>query len=414
MELTTQRASLQWFTDAKFGLFVHWGPYSLRGLEASWPLQPHSQQHTPVNEYEALADEFNPIRYDPEAWVRMAKDAGAGYMVLTCKHHDGYCLFSTKTTTYSAPNTGPRRDLVAPFADAARQAGLKVGFYFSLIDWYDPDFATIPIADFIRSPRPFQYDPVRWYAFYRRFVTQIQELLTDYGSVDIMWFDVPGFAAERWCSQELKTMMRSLQPRLLVNDRLPGAGDYGTPEQFIPTVPPDGVWETCMTMNNQWAYHPDGSQYKSVGQLIRNLATVVGKGGNFLLNVGPKPDGTWPEEAEERLAGLGEWMRQNGAAIYGTSRGPHPACFGGPITRKGATLYLHVFNVPPFPLELRGVYGEVAGVRVLHSGELLTYRYYGGVRRPDKLEIDLPQASADPWDTVVAVEFAEPPTCIEW
>ncbi|MFD2115582.1 alpha-L-fucosidase [Paenibacillus yanchengensis] len=415
----------QWFAEAKFGIFIHWGPYAVRGIEASWPLMKGNHQYLEAAEYEGLADEFQPDQYDPIEWARAAKEAGAKYIVLTAKHHDGFCLFDTVTTDYNAVQRGPKRDLIAPFVEAARAEGLKVGLYFTTIDWYDPDFATIPIRQGIQSPKTNVYAPQRWWEFHKRFVEQLRELLTNYGRIDLIWFDVPGFGADRWRSSEVKQMMLNLQPHLVINDRLPEAGDYTTPEQFIPVHPPDGWWEVSMTMNKQWAYHPDSDAYKSVYQLKETLLEVATKGGNLLLNVGPHPNGTWPKEATERLAQIGEWLAHSGESIYGSSPVPvhYPASFYGPMTRNGSTIYLHVLDFPRFPVELRNIGGTVKRVYAVNSAQELTYRtinvsgYLGGGQGDfvvSKLEIDVPTNLCDTWNTVIAVEFEQQPIFPEY
>jgi alpha-L-fucosidase len=419
--MVAKHPEAQWFKEARFGIFIHWGPYSLREIEASWPLMPHSSQHIPVEEYEALAHEFNPTNYNPKEWARMAKESGAKYVVLTAKHHDGYCLFDTKTTDYCATKIGPKRDLIAPYIEAVREAGLKVGIYFTLIDWHDPDFATIPINSYIQSPKPYQYDPLRWWQFHQRFMEQLRELLTNYGRIDLIWFDVAGFGADRWRSHEVKQMMLNLQPHLVINDRLPDAGDYATPEQFVPFNPPDDWWETCMTMNHQWAYHSDPTTYKSAQTLLDTLLDVASKGGNLLLNVGPKPDGTWPEEAIDRLGKIGDWLKHSGESIYGTKPAPahYPPCFYGPVTCKSDTIYLHVRDIPRSHVEVQGIGGRIRQVRLLKTGQPLTYRVqevsgiWGGIigktYRVNRLWIDLPAELCDSWNTVIAVEFDEGP-----
>jgi len=412
----------QWFGDARFGVFIHWGPYALREIEASWPLMTHSKQHISADEYERLADEFNPDQYDPKQWAKAIKESGAKYAVLTAKHHDGFCLFDTKTTDYNSVQRGPKRDLVAPYVEAIREVGLKVGLYFTTIDWYDPDFATIPISPHIQSPKPNVYDPNRWWEFHKRFVEQLRELLTNYGQIDLVWFDVPGFGADRWRSHEVKQMMRNLQPHIIINDRLPDAGDYATPEQFVPTVPPQGWWETCMTMNNQWAYHSDPAGYKSEVALLETLLEVTVKEGNLLLNVGPRPDGSWPEEAAVRLKRIGEWLEHSGEGIYGTRSVPehHPTSYYGPMTRKDNTLYLHVRDIPRFPIEVRDISGIVKNVRLVRTGEALPYEvqkvhgFWGGLNGThtvNRIQIQLDAAKCDEWNTVVAIDFEAVP---EW
>ncbi len=407
----------QWFNEARFGIFLHWGPYSLREIEASWPLMKHSAQHLPADQYEALAERFNPQQYEPKEWVRIAKEAGAKYVVLTAKHHDGFCMFDTKTTDYCAAKKGPGRDLIAPYIEALHEAGLKVGLYFTTIDWHDPDFATIPIAPYIQSPKPFEYDPLRWFEFHKRFMEQLRELLTNYGRIDMIFFDVPGFGADRWRSSEVKQMLLNLQPHLIINDRLPDVGDYATPEQFIPQIPPEGWWETCMTMNHQWAYHSDPSTYKSARTLLTYLSEISGKGGNLLLNVGPKPDGTLPEEAITRLQEIGDWMKHSGEAIYGTVQPPvhYPPCFYGPVTCKLNTVYLHVPDIPREAVELRGVIGEVEQVRLLRTGEALRYEVSKAPNfwkhADQRTRVELSAGQCDPYITVIAIDFKDRP---EW
>ncbi|WP_127585076.1 alpha-L-fucosidase [Paenibacillus koleovorans] len=413
--MAAKHPEAKWFEQAKFGIFMHWGTYSLRGIEASWPLKPGNNQHLPVEEYEALAQQFNPQDYDPVEWAEMAKQAGAKYVVLTAKHHDGYCLFDTATTDYCATKTGPGRDLIAPYVEALRNAGLKVGIYFTTMDWYDPDFATIPIAELLQSPKRYEYDPARWFEFHKRFVEQIRELLTNYGRIDLFWFDgEKAFRADRWRSHEVKQMMLNLQPHLVINDRLPEAGDYITPEQYIPFQPPQDWWELCLALNHQWAYHPDPTTYKDVHTLIRILSEVAGKGGNLLLNLGPKADGTWPEEAKERLATIGNWLSHSGEGIYGTERVTRAECFYGPMTRKNQTLYFHLFDLPQSSVEVRGVNGKIKQIRLLKDGRLLKWtesKGYGTEANQFRARfwIDVPQQACDAYNTIIAVDFEEGP-----
>lgn len=377
----------------------------------SWPmlkngLSIYRSQHIDVDEYESLAYKFKAENYNPEEWARMAKEAGARYAVLTTKHHDGYCLFDTSTTNYSAPKTGPGRDLVKPYVEAFRNHGLKVGLYWSLIDWHDPDFATIPIRKLVASPKyAFKHDPARWNNFLVRAYEQVRELLTNYGRIDLFWFDVSGWlGADRWMSTELYSMMLNLQPHIVVNNRLPGVGDYTTPEQNIPLRAPDGWWETCMTMNNQWGYHPDPLQYKSPRRLLRTLAEIAGKGGNLLLAVGPMSDGTFPNEAVERLRTIGSWMSHSSEAIYDTVAGPDPMCFYGPMTRRDNTLYLHILDPPREEIEVRGIDGDIAGTYLLKTGEELD-----ACKQMGRVYINLPEEKCDEYNTVVALKYKEEP-----
>lgn len=403
----------QWFEGAGLGIFLHWGAYSVAGIEASWPLRPNSSQHVSVDEYEKFPERFDPVNYDARQWAKAFRQAGATYAVLTTKHHDGYCLFETSTTDYAAPTTRPGRDLVRPYVEACQAEGLKVGLYFSLIDWHDADFATIPIRQHIASPQPFSHDPARWDRFLVRMYAQVRELLTNYGRIDLIWFDVPGFGAARWHSSELKAMMLSLQPHLVVNNRLPEAGDYLTPEQYIPTVGPEGWWESCITMNDQWAYHPDASKYKPTRRLIRTLAQVTGGGGNLLLNIGPQPDGQLPAPAIERLDAIGQWMGHSGESVRQVRRGPGNSAFYGPVTQgaNANTVYLHVFDPPLDGVELRGVDQAAVKARLLTTGEELTFMSHrAGHAKPPRhrIHVEVPPEKCDGADTVVAVTFERP------
>jgi len=402
-----------WFEDAGFGLFIHVGIYSVAGIVESWSmkfmaseddLDPKAKGWS-VADYEALAPRFKAENYDPDKWCEAAVSAGMKYAVLGTKHHDGFCLWGTRTKDFNSVKIGPKRDLVGPFVEACRRAGLKVGLYFSLPDWTDEDYSAMPASSRFSSPKyPSRFDPDGWNRFLRRVFTQVEELLTNYGKIDLMFFDVPGWAGERWCAEELKMMMLNLQPHIICNDRLPDMGDYTTPEQQIPLEPPDGLWETNMTMNHQWSWSPIETTYKSARRLLRYLVDIRSKGGNFLLNVGPKADGTFPQPAIDRLCDMGDWMRHSGESIYSCRRGLPPIHFYGPSTRKGNTLFLHVFEAPSEAVELRGLIDLPKSVRLLKTGAELNWRFENKT-----ILVDLPRALCDPMDTVVAVEFSAPP-----
>lgn len=418
--MTNKHPDAQWFEDAKFGLFLHWGIYAVNHIEASWPLIDWFPQHMPVPEYEAQAWQFRAERYNPKEWAHMAKAAGFKYVVLTTKHLDGYCLFETETTDYCAPRTGPGRDLIAPYVEALREAGLKVGLYFALLDWHDPDCATIPLEKYCSSPHPFRYEPEKFLLFHQRLFTQIRELMTNYGHIDLLWFDgAADWTADRWRSQELYTMIINHQPHIVVNNRLPGVGDYETPEQTVPLLPPAGLWETCITWNDQWGCDPNPSKYKSVRDVLQTLVVAASKGGNLLINIGPEADGTLPQVSTGYLHELAEWMEHSGISIHGSRRGPHPACFYGPMTIKGNTLYLHLFDIPRGPLKVYGINGEVIRVSLLKTGEELSYlvdknevghgNYY-----VYKVTIELAAECCDSLNTVVAIEFKEGTDWPQW
>ena len=359
--------------------------------------------------YYALASQFDASDYDPVRWANVAKAAGCRYAVLGTKHHDGYCLWPTKTKELHAGNIGPKRDLVGPYVEAFRQAGLKVGLYLSLVDWEDPDFTALPASVRFSSPvRPQDFDPARWNRFLQRVFTQVRELLTNYGKIDLFWFDVPGWGGDIWHADELKMMMLGLQPHIICNDRLPGCGDFVTPEQQIPLDPISGPWETCMTTNENWGFHPDAAKYKSARTLVQNLCEIRSLGGNLLLNVGPDGRGRFPETACERLEELGGWLARSGDAIYGASSGIGTRHFWGPSTRQGNTLYCHLPAWPTPDFDLRGISDDPVRVYLLQSGEDLKFQ-----RVNQRIRICCAGITPDPISSTVAVEFVTPPSLLE-
>jgi alpha-L-fucosidase len=412
----TRSADPTWFQDSAFGLFVHFGIYSSAGIEASWPMKAfRSEDDTsgaadawPPERYYALADQFTCEDYNPSAWAEAARAAGCRYAVLGAMHHDGFCLWPTRTKTFHSVNIGPRRDLVREYVTAFRAAGLKVGIYLSLIDWEDPDFVALPASVRFSSPvRPATFDPVRWNAFLGRKFEQVRELLTDYGHIDLLWFDVPGWGGDIWHADEMKMMMLTMQPHILCNDRLPGCGDFITPEQQIPLEPLDSIWETCLTTNENWGYHPDPSKYKSAKQLLRWLCEIRSLGGNLLLNVGPDARGRFPAPALDLLGEIGSWLERSGESIYGASRGLDAKYFWGPSTVKGDTLYCHLPGRPDSTFELRGIADDPIRVRLLQTGEDLPFR-----RESGRIVIDCGACHFDPLLSTVAVEFARPPAAL--
>lgn len=405
-------AITDWFTAARFGLFIHWGAYAVRGFEASWPLV---RGEISYEEYEALADQFAPRQYDPVAWAALAKSAGIRYAVLTTKHHDGFAIWDTKLSDYSAVQRGPKRDLIRPYVEAFRAAGLKVGFYFSLCDWHHPDYP-VAIADARLgrtrprralppdAPESIAAAPARWERYLEFMHGQVRELCTMFGKIDLLWFDGQWeHTAEEWRSRELVAMIRELQPGIVINDRLADRtlGDYATPEQFVPVTPPERPWETCMTINETWAYNPNDRAYKSSGALIATLAEVVSKGGNFLLNVGPTADGEIPPVFAARLAVIGQWLARNGEAIYGAGPGLPPGAYFGPTTAKGDALFLHVLGRPSEGVvRVRGLPRDVVAVRVLATGQALDFDPHRN-HLSNHIDIHVPDAVLDPYCTVL-------------
>jgi alpha-L-fucosidase len=413
-----------WFEDARFGLFVHWSHSSQQGIEVSWPLvggiaNLPSSPDVPVERYHATAATFDPQAYDPRAWAQMARRLGMTYAVLTAKHHDGFAMWDTKQSDFSVAHSPYGRDVVRPFVDAVRAEGLRVGLYFSLCDWHHPDYPAFTEAD-----KPYRFgawrQPTReqWARFRRFLFAQVEELLTSFGRIDLLWFD-GGWerTPDQWGARELRARIRELAPQALVNDRLPGEGDFDTPEQFVPAQPPARAWETCLTINESWAYNPNDRRWKSPRRLVHTLCEIAGKGGNLLLNVGPRGDGSLPEEILERLAEVERWMARHAGAIVGTRPGLEPWQFYGPSTRRGSTLYLHCLSRPYDAVTVRGMrVRRVRGARALGTGEPLRTSARCPVLdqlfHPDpegELTIEVPERAIDPLATVLEVELADAP-----
>jgi alpha-L-fucosidase len=413
-----------WFDTARFGMFVHWGHCSQQGVELSWPLvggafaTPYTRA-MPVAQYHSSAATFDPQRYDPGEWARMARRAGMTYAVFTTKHHDGYAMYDTKTSDYGVMHSPYGRDIFRSFVDAMRAEGIRIGVYFSLIDWHHPDYPAVTDADqpyvFGKWKRP---EPEAWARFIDVMFAQIRELLTNYGPIDVIWFD-GGWerSITQWRSKELEAMIRELQPGIVINDRLPGVGDYTTPEQFVPAQAPPGPWETCLTINETWGYCPADREFKSARKIIHTLCEVAGKGGNLLLNVGPMADGGLQPEFTERLAVIERWMARNGESIIGTTPGLEPWQHYGPSTQRAGRVYLHLLSRPYDTISVRGVRTKrVRAVTALSDGTALKFTSRCSLLdtflNPDplgELTIAVPVTSIDENATVIAVDFADQP-----
>lgn len=356
-------ARMKWWHEARFGMFIHWGLYSIAAGEykgqtnhAEWLME---TAHVPVDEYEKYRDQFNPVKFDARAWAKMAHDAGMKYVVITTKHHDGFGLFDSKAGDYNVMSTPFKRDIMKELSTAVRAQGLTMGWYHSIMDWHHPDY--FPARPW--NPRAGKQTSLDAYNSYLR--KQVTELLTNYGPIGVMWFD--GEWERSWndhYGKPLYELCRTLQPSVIVNNRVSnsragsmedatsgGVGDFTTPEQYIPATGLPGVdWETCMTMNDHWGYNSHDTHWKSTETLVKNLVDVVSKGGNYLLNIGPKADGTFPQEAVDRLKEIGAWMDVNGESIYGTEASVFDKLDWGRSTTKfhprTTTLYLHVFDFP--------------------------------------------------------------------
>ncbi len=340
---------MDWWKEAKFGMFIHWGVYSVpagiyNGKEVNgigeWIM---NRGKIPVAEYKAYARQFDPVKYDPKAWVKLAKDAGMKYLVITSKHHDGFALFNSKVTDWDVVDATPYgKDLLKPLADACHKEGIRLGFYYSQAqDWNHPGGAASG-GHWDKSQDGSMDEYIEKIA-----VPQVKEILSNYGDVDILWWDTPTDMTKERAEKFLPVI--SKYPNLIVNNRLGGGfqGDTETPEQFVPATGfPGRNWETCMTMNDTWGFKSTDHNWKSPEIIIRTLIDIVSKGGNYLLNVGPTSEGLIPQPSIERLKEVGQWMKTNGEAIYGTTASPFPYLSWGRCTQKGDKLYLHVFNWP--------------------------------------------------------------------
>lgn len=407
-----------WFRTARFGMFVHWGAFSAGGLEPSWPMVggipafPACQDLT-VAQYDEAVAAFDPPSGVARSWASLARQAGMQYMVLTAKHHDGYALFPEGCSGFGIRRVDPARDLVREYVDAARAEGLRVGLYYSLPDWHHPDYPAW--SDDLRPysgpfyPRP---EPQRWEAFQRDLSSELSHLLGAYGPIDYLWFD-GGWerTPEEWRASELEEQIRSLQPSILINDRLPGVGDVTTPEQSVPRPAPDGPWETCLTMGESWGPVEADLVRKSARALLGTLLDVAAAGGNLLLNVSPDGDGVVPAWQEERLLELAGWMHRHGHTVVGTSPSTlEPWQFHGPSTSSGSSTYLFCTMRPEELVVVRGVHwGRMKAVRSVGSGIALDAtpqlsaldRILANTDPVCDVHIEVPEAAVDALVTVI-------------
>jgi alpha-L-fucosidase len=390
---------MQWWHEARFGMFIHWGLYSVIGRH-EWAME---VEGIPIPQYEMLAKHFNPKPNAARDWARLAKAAGQKYMVMTTKHHEGFCNFDTKLTDYCAPKQAAGRDLVREFVDAARAEGLRVGFYYSLMDWHHPDGARCATDEAARQ---------RFVAYTHGL---IRELLTHYGKIDVLWYDVDWpLTPAQWESQKMNDMVFELQPDIIVNNRNGLSGDFTTPEQEIRAADRGRAWETCMTLNDSWGFHKSDTSWKSPQTIVDNLITCARGGGNYLLNIGPKPDGSIPEKSVEILEEVGRWTQKHGASIYGTERVDFDWHVYANFTRRGNTVFAHVnkwpgntpaeqwlsFYQPPSVISFGGWRTKVRSVRMLLGDMPLPFTQ-------DDLSLritGLPSSAPESYSTVIAIE----------
>lgn len=409
------------FRAAKFGMFIHWGPYSLASVEASWPIMVPKTWGITEAEYRELPKRFNPTKFDPDAFVDLARTAGQRYMVFTTKHHDGFCMFDSSYTDYKITNTPYGKDIVAQLSEACRKREMPLGFYYSPPDMHHPGFRdTSKLAKDNWHGEPQRPE---WPLYLDYMELQLTELLTLYGQPFLIWFDGLN-NQEKYNGVRFLNLIHKLQPGTVVNDRLGVDADYETPEQFIPTaIPTKGIkltgidpkvseklkpmipsteefrlWETCMTINNTWAYNQNDHEYKSSQLLIRSLVEVASRGGNFLLNVGPQPDGTIQPEFQERLRAIGDWLTVNGESIYDTTFGPIQGLPTLRTTRNDKSVFVHVLNWTSPTLEIPNFKEKVLSARLLAGGKPLTFH-----QAEDRLHIDVPSQAPDPGVSVIAL-----------
>ena len=407
-----------WFPGAKLGIFLHWGIYSVGGMDASWPFFSGKVSH---EEYMAQADRFCPTDYHPEKWAELFCAAGARYVVLTSKHHDGMALFDTATDGLSVVrNSACGRDLVAPYCAAMRDAGLRVGLYYSHLDWNHPAYPSIvPRSDewWARSryncPPDEKDHPEEWGRFLAFHRAQLTALLDNYGHIDLLWFDgVWERPAEFWHFDEMAAFIRRHSPGTVINDRIGGHGDYRCPEQGVPTVPPEGDWELCMTLNDNWSYVPTDCHFKPLREIVRVFVDCISGGGNLLLGIGPCPDGSISPEYERRLRELGNWIAPRAEAIYDTERGLDPRFFlgGSTFSADHRDLYLFQFDRPLGELCIKGLKSEPVSITVVGGSgkELPRRRVPGFLQVPGLLWFTLPDEEVDPVCTVIRLHFDEP------
>ncbi len=402
-----KKKRMEWWTDARFGMFIHWGLYALPARH-EWV---KNNEWMTNEQYQKYFEEYNPDLYNPKEWARMAKEAGMKYVVLTAKHHEGFCNFDSKYTDYKGINTKFGRDAVKEYVEALRAEGLKVGFYYSLIDWHHPDY-TIDRVHPQRQESDSAYTRLnkgKDMAKYREYLkNQVRELLTNYGQIDVIWFDFSfpgknGKGHDDWDSEGLLKMVRQLQPNIIIDDRLDLKDkDYGwdfeSPEQYKVEKWPEHngqkvAWETCQTFSGSWGYYRDETSWKSPAQLLELLIESVSKGGNLLLNVGPTARGDFDYRAQDRLKAMGEWMKYNNRSIYGCTEAP--AEFEVPyntlLTYNSKTnrLYIHLLSYPMGNLKLKNMADKVKYVQFLHDASEIKFRTGNG-EESKNLNLQLP------------------------
>ena len=403
------RDKMGWYENAKLGIFIHWGIYAVNGTDESWAF---FNRKLSWADYMQQTKGFTASRYDPEAWAELIQYSGAGYAVITTKHHDGVALWNTKAKHFDVvDNTPAKRDLLAPFYSAIRKRGIKAGAYFSLIDWSHPDYPVIT-RDSVRYQIANDYE--RWQRFRNFMHSQLKEVNELY-KPDLWWFDGDWeHSAEEWESMRIRTEILKLNPRSILNGRLAGWGDYETPEQNIPVSQPKYPWwELCMTTNDNWGYKVTDTNWKTPFEIISIFADVVSNGGNLLLDIGPKEDGTIPAEQVNILRELGSWNKTNGEAIFGSRAGIPNGHFFGPTTLSADStkLYLFVSGNAEGPLLVKGLTNKIKSIRVLGNNSYLQHKVVGKISWspvPGLVFINLPKAVQTKYITLLELSLEGP------
>ena len=389
-KFSSVEARLEWWKDARFGMFIHWGPVSIKGTEIGWS---RGREWT-VEEYDTLYKQFNPVNFDALEWVRVAKAAGMKYIVFTSKHHDGFCMWDTKYTDYNIMNSPFKRDVMKELSEACKKEGIALGFYHSTCDWHHPDF---PLTSPGGSVKRESFNLDRYTEYLKN---QSVEIIKNYGPLLVMWYDVPQqFDSVR--GQGVIDHIRKIQPDILVNNRTGAKGDFDTPEQRVGNFQNTRAWETCMTIGRQWAWKPN-DEVKSLEQCLHNLIRSAGGDGNLLFNVGPKPDGTIEPLQVERLKEMGRWLNKYGHSIYGTRGGPFKPADWGVSTRKGNTVYLHIlkWSGESPKITIPDIGTDIVKATLAVGGEV---KY---TKTGDSFVIEFDGKLLQPVNTIVEIEYA--------
>ena len=384
----SKQEKLKWWMDARFGMFIHWGPVSLKGTEIGWS----RGREIPVAEYDTLYKQFNPINFNAEEWVKLAKDAGMKYIIFTSKHHDGFCMWNTKYSEFNIMNSPFKRDVMKELAGACKKQGMALGFYHSTCDWHHPDFPLTSPGGTVRR----ETSNLDRYTGYLK--NESVEIIKNYGPLLVMWYDVP-MEFDEVRGQGVIDVIRKVQPDILVNNRTGAQGDFDTPEQRVGDFQNTRPWETCMTIANQWAWKPN-DEVKSLEDCLHSLIRSAGGDGNLLFNVGPMPDGQIEPLQVSRLKDMGKWLQKYGYSIYETRGGPFKPVEWGVTTRKGNTIYLHVLKwkdkslkivFPPLDI-------QITGCRLADGGDVKL------TKQRRVYTIELKDNVLQPLDTIIEIQ----------